>query len=282
MRSFLFILLILLFAGCALEEAQLQKEKQLVIAQNFMSAAQKKVLTKIAKRRSIKLIVIEMSPGNIRKALQRNPWEPGFDLILLDGISALQHLKGLEFQYHEPAFAAIPIGVSYVPDSIVKVRHFNDLANQYLWATADDQSEAILKAHLAYTYRQRATNKQLNKIYKDLLRGFKDHQLAFDTYQLQNTLLLCRYDTHVHELKKAVKKRQFTFALKNQNHFFADYMSLSIVEQTPNYNTAKSFVAYLNYMRDHNATFRNTFGILTKRKTTRQPSPKTLLEFLEK
>jgi hypothetical protein len=59
-------------------------------------------------------------------------------------------------------------------------------------------------------------------------------------------------------------------------------MSLSIVEQTPNYNTAKSFVAYLNYMRDHNATFRNTFGILTKRKTTRQPSPKTLLEFLEK
>jgi hypothetical protein len=281
-RNALLFLVLLLVASCAIEEAQPQKTKQLTIAQNFMNTGQKKILSKIAKRRGINLSILELNANEVRKAIQQNPWEPGFDLIILDGISALQQLKGLAFEYHEPAFAAIPIGVSYVPDSIVKVRHFNDLANQYLWATADDKSEAILKAHLAYTYRQRATNKQLNKIYKDLLRGFKDHQLAFDTYQLQNTLLLCRYDTHVHELKKAVKKRQFTFALKNQNHFFADYMSLSIVEQTPNYNTAKSFVAYLNYMRDHNATFRNTFGILTKRKTTRQPSPKTLLEFLEK
>jgi hypothetical protein len=281
-RSFLSILLILILAGCALEEAQPQKDSQLIIAQNFMSAAQKKILTKIAKRRSIDLTILDLNSGKIRKAVKKQPWEPGFDLILLDGIAALKNLEGLSFQYHQPAFAAIPIGVSYVPDSVVKVRHFKDLSSQYLWAAADTKSEAVLKAHLAYIYRQRETNKQLNKVYKDLMRGFKDHKLAFDSYQLQNTLLLCRYDTHLQVLKKAVKKRQFTFALKNQNRYFADYMSLSIIEQTPNYRAAQKFVAYLNYMRDHNSAFRNAFGIIAKRKVAPQPKPKVLLEFLEK
>ncbi len=282
MRSFLSLLLILILAGCALEEAQPQKDSQLIIAQNFMSAAQKKILTKIAKRRSIDLTILDLNSGKIRKAVKKQPWEPGFDLILLDGIAALKNLEGLSFQYHQPAFAAIPIGVSYVPDSVVKVRHFKDLSSQYLWAAADTKSEAVLKAHLAYIYRQRETNKQLNKVYKDLMRGFKDHKLAFDSYQLQNTLLLCRYDTHLQVLKKAVKKRQFTFALKNQNRYFADYMSLSIIEQTPNYRAAQKFVAYLNYMRDHNSAFRNAFGIIAKRKVAPQPKPKVLLEFLEK
>jgi len=281
-RSFLTLLLILILAGCALEEAQPQKDSQLIIAQNFMSAAQKKILTKIAKRRSIDLTILDLNSGKIRKAVKKQPWEPGFDLILLDGIAALKNLEGLSFQYHQPAFAAIPIGVSYVPDSVVKVRHFKDLSSQYLWAAADTKSEAVLKAHLAYIYRQRETNKQLNKVYKDLMRGFKDHKLAFDSYQLQNTLLLCRYDTHLQVLKKAVKKRQFTFALKNQNRYFADYMSLSIIEQTPNYRAAQKFVAYLNYMRDHNSAFRNAFGIIAKRKVAPQPKPKVLLEFLEK
>ncbi|MEN9969407.1 MAG: hypothetical protein RIR94_1605 [Bacteroidota bacterium] len=282
MRSFLSLLLILILAGCALEEAQPQKDSQLIIAQNFMSAAQKKILTKIAKRRSIDLTILDLNSGKIRKAVKKQPWEPGFDLILLDGIAALKNLEGLSFQYHQPAFAAIPIGVSYVPDSVVKVRHFKDLSSQYLWAAADTKSEAVLKAHLAYIYRQRETNKQLNKVYKDLMRGFKDHKLAFDSYQLQNTLLLCRYDTHLQVLKKAVKKRQFTFALKNQNRYFADYMSLSIIEQTPNYRAAQKFVAYLNYMCDHNSAFRNAFGIIAKRKVAPQPKPKVLLEFLEK
>jgi hypothetical protein len=281
-RSFLSLLLILILAGCALEEAQPQKDSQLIIAQNFMSAAQKKILTKIAKRRSIDLTILDLNSGKIRKAVKKQPWEPGFDLILLDGIAALKNLEGLSFQYHQPAFAAIPIGVSYVPDSVVKVRHFKDLSSQYLWAAADTKSEAVLKAHLAYIYRQRETNKQLNKVYKDLMRGFKDHKLAFDSYQLQNTLLLCRYDTHLQVLKKAVKKRQFTFALKNQNRYFADYMSLSIIEQTPNYRAAQKFVAYLNYMCDHNSAFRNAFGIIAKRKVAPQPKPKVLLEFLEK
>jgi hypothetical protein len=59
-------------------------------------------------------------------------------------------------------------------------------------------------------------------------------------------------------------------------------MSLSIIEQTPNYRAAQRFVAYLNYLRDHNAAFRNAFGMSAKRKAAPQPKPKVLIEFLEK
>ena len=282
MRNLVFLYLLLLFTGCAIDEAEPQKEKQLTLAQNFMTASQKKVMLKIAKRRHIDLTILELSPLAIRKAIKKHPWEPGFDLIMLDGLAAQKSLSGLSFQYHNPAFATIPIGVSYVPDSVVKVSHFKDLSQQYLWSAADDKALPILKANLAYVYRSREKNKQLNQVYKDLMRGFKDHQLAFDNYQLLNTLLICRYDTYIHVLKKAAKRRQFTFALDKKNRFYADYMSLSIIEQSPQYITAKKFVHYLDYMRDHKAAFRNTFGLSQKQQVTRQPTVQTLLKYLEK
>ena len=282
MRNLVFLYLLLLFTGCAIDEAEPQKEKQLTLAQNFMTASQKKVMLKIAKRRHIDLTILELSPLAIRKAIKKHPWEPGFDLIMLDGLAAQKSLSGLSFQYHNPAFATIPIGVSYVPDSVVRVSHFKDLSQQYLWSAADDKALPILKANLAYVYRSREKNKQLNQVYKDLMRGFKDHQLAFDNYQLLNTLLICRYDTYIHVLKKAAKRRQFTFALDKKNRFYADYMSLSIIEQSPQYITAKKFVHYLDYMRDHKAAFRNTFGLSQKQQVTRQPTVQTLLKYLEK
>jgi hypothetical protein len=120
-RNLLFIFLFVLFTGCAIEEAQPNTENKLTVVQNFMSDAQKQVLFKIAKRRKIELSIIELSANQIRKSLKNQPWEPGFDLIILDGILAQKALNGIDFQYHDAAFAAIPIGVSYVPDSVVKV-----------------------------------------------------------------------------------------------------------------------------------------------------------------
>jgi hypothetical protein len=281
-RNILLLFLLLLFSGCAIEEAQPQKEKQLTLAHNFMTAAQKQVLLKIAKRRKIALSIVELSPYQIRKSLKNHPWEPGFDLIILDGILAQKALDSIDFQYHDAAFAAIPIGVSYIPDSVVKVRNFSDLSKHYLWAAADDKAQTILEANLDYTYRNRENNKELNKAYKDLLRGFKDHKLAYDNYQMLNTLLLCRYDTYLHLLKKAAKKRRFTFALSKKKKYYADYISLSIIEQSPQYYTARRFVRHLTFMRDNNAAFRNAFGMAVKHDMQKQPTVQVLLQYLDK
>lgn len=282
MRNLLLLSLLFFFTGCAIEEAQPQKEKQLTLAQNFMTNAQKQVLLKIAKRRKIELSIIELSPNQIRKTLKNHPWEPGFDLVILDGILAQKALDGIDFQYHQAAFAAIPIGVSYVPDSIVRIRNFSDLSKHFLWSAADDKAQTILKANLDYAYRNRENNQQLNKAYKDLLRGYKDHKLAFDNYQMLNTLLLCRYDTYLHVLKKAAKKRRFTFALGKKKQYYADYISLSIIEQSPHYHTARKFVRHLTFMRDNNVAFREAFGIAEKQDVQKQPTVKVLLQYLDK
>lgn len=281
-RNLLFIFLFVLFTGCAIEEAQPHAENKLTVAQNFMSDAQKQVLFKMAKRRKIELYIIELSANQIRKSLKNQPWEPGFDLIILDGILAQKALNGIDFQYHDAAFAAIPIGVSYVPDSVVKVRHFRDLSAHYLWSAADNKAQPVLNAHIDYAYRGRENKQQLNKTYKTLLRGFKDHQLAFDKYQLLHTLLLCRYDTHLHVLKKAAKKRRFTFALGKNNKCYADYMSLSIIEQSANYLSAQKFKHYLTFMRDNNTAFREVFGIAAKQDIKKQPTASWLLQNIEK
>lgn len=282
MHSFIFILLAFIFSACSLEEIQPTHDKQLIIAQNFMRKEQLLILQKMAKRKRIQLTIKKLSAQQIRKQIEQNPWNPGFDLIMLDGILEQAVIERLPFQYKEPQFAIIPLGVSYVPDSVVKVKHFKDLSTKYLWAPADDKIKAVLKLHLAYAYRHRDTQKKVKQAYFELLRGFKDHELQFDTYQLQNTLLLCRLDTHLHSLKKEVKRRQFTYALQAPKSFYADYMGLYIIEQCSSYHLAKQFVQYLQYRHDHESAFRNAFGCIKKSKKQKHTPIKELLKYRDK
>lgn len=247
-----------------------------------MSSDQQQILQKMAKRKRIQLTIRKLSAQQIRKQIQQKPWDPGFDLIMLDGILEQAVMERLPFQYKEPLFAMIPLGVSYVPDSVVNVQHFKDLSTKYLWAAADDKVKAVLKLHLAYAYRKRDTQKKVKQAYLDLLRGFKDHELQFDTYQLQNTLLLCRLDTHLHSLQKEVKRRQFTYALHAPTAYYADYMGLYIIEQCSSYHLAKQFVQYLHYRHDHQSAFRNAFGCIKKSKTQKYTPIKELLKYRDK
>ena len=267
MRSYLSLLLILLLAGCALENAQPESHQELTLAQNFMSAAQKHIFQKIAKRKHLKLTILELSAGAIRKALQTNPWDPGFDLILIDGLSEQRHFKKMHFAHYEPHFASIPVGISYVPDSVVKVRAFEDLSKLYLWAAADKKAEPILKAHLAYAYRKRNKNNDLQQSYRQLLQGYKDHELALEAdFERKKTLYLCRYDTHLQHLKPFFKNRQFTFARKPNQAFYADYLCLAIVQQCAQHALAMNFVELLQQKRDQNKAFQKAFGIVAQRK----------------
>lgn len=282
MAKLYFVLLLVFLGGCAIEEAQPQNDAQLVIAQDFMNKDQKKVLTKIAKRQKIQLNILDLTANEIRKTLRKSPWDPGFDLVLLGSLNAQKSMKDLRFQYQETTFGIIPIGISYVTDSVVKVKHFKDLSENYLWAPADSYAQTILSAHLSYTYRNREKNNAVNKAYKNFKRGLKEHRLAFDNYNLQNTLLLCRYDTYLHYLKKEVPSRKFTYALQNKADYYADYLSLYIVAQSKHYQNAKKMLRFLHYLRANNAKFRNVFGIIEKPRKRKQPTPHTLLKFQEK
>ena len=77
MAKLYFVLLLFLLGSCAIEEAQPQNDAKLIIAQDFLSKAQKKVLVKIAKRREIDLSIRDLSAKEIRNILRKNPWEPG-------------------------------------------------------------------------------------------------------------------------------------------------------------------------------------------------------------
>lgn len=267
MRRYLSLLLILLLAGCALENAQPEPRKELALAQNFMSTAQKHIFQKIAKRKHLKLTFLDLSAGAIRKAIQTNPWDPGFDLILIDGLSEQRHLKKLHFAHYEPFFASIPIGISYVPDSIVKVRAFEDLSRLYLWAAADKKAEPILKERLNYAYRKRTKNAALQQNYRQLLQGYKDHKIKLEAhFERKKTLYLCRYDTHLQHLKPFFKNRQFTFARKANQAFYADYLCLAVVEQSAQHALAMHFVEILQQKREQNRAFQNAFGIVAQRK----------------
>jgi hypothetical protein len=277
-----FVLLLIFLGGCAIEEAQPQNDAQLIMATDFLSKEQKRVLVKVAKRRKLELRILDLSADEIRTALRKKPWEPGFDMVLLGSLESQNALKHIDFQYQENNYGVIPIGVSYVPDSIIKLPQFKDLSAHYLWAAADKHALGILKANLNYIYRNRENVNSVNKAYSAYTRGLRDHKLAFDNYNLHNTLLLCRFDTYLDYLKKEVPSRLFTYALPDHNKFFADYIGLYIIEQCNHYSNAKKMLHFLHYLRDNKPKFRSTFGIIKKPSKRKQPTPQTLLDFLEK
>lgn len=282
LKIFSSLLLFLLF-GCAIEDAKPEKTKHLTLAQNFMSSAQKRTLYQLAKRKALHLHIIELSADSIRQVLAQHPWNPGFDLVMLDGLSAQNQVKKLPFHSYDTEFGVIPIGISYVPDSLVKVRSFTDLSNLYLWAAADEQAFPILKAHLAYAYRKSDQDEQIKVAKRKLLQGFKDHQLALvDNYQRLHSLYLCRYDTHIQQLKTVVQKRQFTYARKSKQLFFADYLGLGVVQQSPQLFNALQFVHVLERNREHNPHFRKAFGLILPKKANKQVNATVLLTYLEK
>jgi len=261
-RRFLSILFLCFLFGCAIEDVAQKEDKQLVIAQNFMTKDEINLLHRIAKQHNIKLVVQFLSIKQIKNALQNTPWDPGFDLVFVDGLYNQVLLDSVGFQYSEPQFGTIPIGISYIDSNEIKVNDFKELANNYLWSAADLKSENILKLHFDYLFGQKANDKELEKEYQRLILGLKHHQVKYDNYQLKNGLLLCRYDTYLQQIEKTNAFRKFNYALCSKGRFYADYIGVYIVEQNTRIALARKFIDLLHKQRDSQSTFCQTFGML--------------------
>lgn len=266
MRRFLTILFLCFLFGCAIEDVAQKDDKQLVIAQNFMGKEQKNLLHRIAKQHNIKLIVQDMSIQQIKNALHDAPWDPGFDLIIVDGLINQVQLNAVGFQYSEPQFGTIPIGISYIDSNEIKVKDFKELAYNYLWSAADLKSENILKLHFNYLFGQKPNDNVLEKEYQRLILGLKNHQVKYDNFQLKYGLLLCRYDTYLQQIGKTNPNRKFNYALCSTGRFYADYLGVYIVEQNARIALARKFVDQLHLQRDNQSSFCTIFGMLKSSK----------------
>jgi glycosyltransferase involved in cell wall biosynthesis len=281
-KIFALLFLIGSLGACSIEEIQPQENHNLVIAHNFMSVKQQEIFTKIANRHHIDLSFKKLTATEIRRAIQSHPWEPGFDLVFIAGIQEQKLLHPLPFQYREPEFALTPIGVSYVSDSSLGIKTYQDLARKFLWSAADSKAESLLRLHLSYIFKDRFTEQKTELKYSQILRGLKNFKVANDAYQLQNGLVLCSYDTYLNFSKKIRNKRKFNAHLQKGERVFTDFIGLYIVEQNTRFQLARKFVKYLHQLRAKQEPFRANFGMFPKTQKIKHYPFKKLLPYLDK
>ena len=282
-KFLLFAILSFVFFACQIEVAQPAVNKELRVASNFITKKQQGFFRAWQKKSGIKISFLRLSPQQIRELIKKKPWNPGIDVVWLNGLEAYSKLKGTTFQANYLDFAQIPIGLSFVSDSIDQVNNFIELSQTNLWAAADDQSYNILKAHLDFTFRNRAKSKKQRVGYQQIMSGLKERKLAFNgADQYHTNMLLSRYDTYLHELKPADKKQRIIYPQFFRYSGVSDRSTFSIVRQASNYTNAKLFFTFLNKQLRKNAKFCQRLGYKKIAPKEKLISSKTLLPLLKK
>jgi hypothetical protein len=282
-KLLLFSFLCILLAACRVEVAQPEVNKELRIASNFLTPKQQSYFRAWQKKSGIKITFLRLNVQQIRNQIKKKPWNPGFDLVWLNGLEAYAQLEGTPFQESYPDFAQIPIGLSYVPDSIDQVSNFIELSKTNLWAAADDYCYAVLKAHLSFAFRNRDKNKQQQKGYATILRGLKERKLAFNgANEYHTNMLLSRYDTYHQELKPANSKQRVIYPKLFKYTGVSDRNIICVVQQAMYYSSAKRFQAYLSKQLQKNPKFCQKLGFKRIEANSKLISSKALLALLKK
>lgn len=282
-KLILFSLLCGLSVACSVEVAQPEVNKELRIASNFLTPIQQSYFRTWQKKSGIKIEFLRLNAQQIRYRIKKKPWNPGFDLVWLNGLDAYAQLDKTPFQERYPDFAQIPIGLSYVPDSLDQVKNFVELSKTNLWAAADDASFGLLKAHFSFAYRNREKNPQQQKAYLAIIRGLKERKLAFNgANEYHTNMLLCRYDTYHQQLKPANRKQRIFYPKFFKYRGVADRNIICIVQQAMNYSSAKRFKAYLQKQLQKNPKFCQKLGFKKIGGYSKLISSKALLNYLKK
>ena len=282
-KLLLFSFLCGLLVACRVEVAQPDVNKELRIASNFLTPKQQSYFRTWQKKSGIKIEFLRLNAQQIHYRIKKKPWNPGFDLVWLNGLDAYAQLDKTPFQERYPDFAQIPIGLSYVPDSLDQVKNFVELSKTNLWAAADEASFGLLKAHFSFAYRNREKNQQQQKAYLAIIRGLKERKLAFNgANEYHTNMLLCRYDTYHQQLKPANRKQRILYPKFFKYQGVADRNIICIVQQAMNYSSAKRFQAYLQKQLQKNPKFCQKLGFKKIEANSKLISSKALLNYLKK
>ncbi|MFM8596786.1 MAG: hypothetical protein ACKOBN_06815 [Flavobacteriales bacterium] len=271
------------FTACRVEVATPEVNHELRIVSNFLTPKQQLYFKDWQKKSGIKIEFLRLNIQQIRSRIKNYPWNPGFDLVWLNGLEAYSQLEGTPFQERHPDFAQIPVGLSYVPDSLEQVQDFIKLSKTNLWAAADEESYTILKAHIAFAFRKRDQDQKLQKAYLTILRGLKERKLAFngaDTYH--TNMLLSRYDTYYQQLKPANRQQRIIFPRFFKYAGVADRNIICFVKQAINFSSAKRFEAYLRKQMQKNQNFFKMLGFKKIDSSAKLIPSSTLLSYLKK
>jgi hypothetical protein len=81
-KFLLFAILSFILFACQIEVAQPAVNKELRVASNFITKKQEGYFRAWQKKSGIKISFLRLSPQQIRQLIKKQPWNPGFDVVL--------------------------------------------------------------------------------------------------------------------------------------------------------------------------------------------------------
>lgn len=269
---FFFIAFLLqLVIGCQIETAAPPKKMTLRIASTFLEAKDSVLFKSFAKSEKIAIQIVPISLDSIRKDLQNDPYNNGFDLVLLNSSfelhalskrNLLQEIPEL-FKDYNPQYKSskndwITIGLDpYIlsaGDSNEVIQTYNDLIYGNQWKQhLDFNDRTAFYASILRQFGKGNRSKAINWIQKmqektdDTMRD----SVSFSTYYL---------DKHSNTKNS---KHEFVIPHQSKSGAFYDIIGIGIPKQSTAYGTILNLLEFYHHPT-HNQRLNaklNTFPI---------------------
>jgi ABC-type Fe3+ transport system substrate-binding protein len=264
--AFIGIISLILMASCSIETAKPSKNKELVIASDYLEAKDTILFQSFAHKNSIRISIYNLSADKIIGTIRNKEANSGIDVIMLKSLYDISRLdkrdilqsidftnkishsaiKYSSWKYNYVGFGIDPYIIAFDLKSDNKVSMYNDLTNHNYISNLDDNQYPPLLAPVF---------KKLNKVKgNQWIKDFLDHSVANpipgDTV-LNDTLyrrlpvltILSEFKSNK-KLNPLYKNRSFLLPNERSNGTFYNLRSIAIVDQASNYTSAIDFIFF--------------------------------------
>lgn len=261
-------ILIIGFSSCNLEKARPDKNQQLILASDCLSAKDKALFRSFTKSTGIKIIIRTYTTDSLKTLLSNEKHNSEIDVVItssvydmnqLDQMNLLQRISNEDFSKTIPARYASAsnkfIGIGVDPyilvslnDSLRKVRNYKDFTLKTKWCTTL-QSESDWYPFYAPVVYKLHPEKAYNSI--DWIKNFlgnKQGVLQEGDSSTSCNVLLTKHSTFKSDpiiQKSKFKKGEIIFPNQLSGGSYYNLMCFGIVKQAKNYSNAIEFMNYL-------------------------------------
>ena len=258
---FLFLLL-LLFSGCRLEDADSKNTTELIIASDFLKPKDTVLFQTFSEVNHIHVKIKFLPTDSIKNSLHKDGFNSNFDLIFVKSLQSVKDLKSITFHHLSKntikeslfnfrafqnnswfAIGTDPYVFSTVPDTLEVPTSYRDLSQKFNYSSINPSENAVLLAHVKYLTKKKPSYYSMWK--KSFEGNYVPFNAGSDSLPSKQFLLLKWSHYIENPIIKKNKKRTINYLLNN-SALYADRKCIAVVLQAKNFKNACLFLSFLN------------------------------------
>jgi ABC-type Fe3+ transport system substrate-binding protein len=268
----------LIVGACTIENAKVPREKELVIASDYLEESDTTVFEGFSKKFNVSVHIISMDATQIQHHLTNQGMNAGIDLVMIKSMHDVHQFqrkklfqpinfedefepeltKYSSWKYDYVGYGLDPYIIVYPREKTNSIKTYNDLTRfDYLNAVSYGDQVGILAPVLHKMKKVNANN---------WIKKYVDHGVSINN-QSDSVYASMPVITTLSSFQNGrdiplYKNKEFLMPNKRSSGTFYNLRTMCIVYQAPNFSSAKDFVTYY-LQRENNIRLNKEFSTLS-------------------